>query len=338
MSRATAPLFVAVNGGCNLTCWYCTVHGENRTTGRKLSSGRLAQILERSYARGFRTFRFTGGEPTLRPDLPEVLARTQAMGDDVRIAITTNGSRLDRIADVIPRLKDPRIFVSVDGIDLQLPRHSEPRTGFRIEKWLSPELAEKIQSISDHADVRFNFVLSKSTLEQFPLILEYAIEHEIDLKIFELLLRDFYYAGDRPKLEVFREQYVSVRQLLPGLEARFGRARAFKGTGGRGIPMRSFRAAQSQIVYFDSSIGSHYGNTCAGCASFPCQEGLYALILDANGTLHPAGCTNINLYRQLATASRDKIDTAFVDLQGEIDAADLLPVVPTAISGGELVA
>jgi molybdenum cofactor biosynthesis enzyme MoaA len=322
------PLFVAVNAGCNLKCWYCTEHGENRSFGEgRLSAPRLMQVLEDAYACGIRTFRFTGGEPTKRQRLGEILLATQALGRDVRIAITTNGLHLDRLTPALDQLREPSVFLSVDGFagDGAVPA---PQGEFRIEKWLTPRLMQVIADLPPATRVRLNFVLTASTAPQLPALIDYAVDRGIDIKIFELLLRDFYYAGHRPRQDVFQEQYLPVRSLLPELQSRFGTPRPFAGTGGRGIPMRAFESGSSRIVYFDSAEGSHYGAVCDACPFFPCQEGLYALVLDANGTLHPAGCVNPLLKKQLGIASRESTRFAIEEMRETIEASTLRPVLP----------
>jgi molybdenum cofactor biosynthesis enzyme MoaA len=323
------PLFVAVHSVCNLTCWYCTEHGENRTVDGRLASAGLIEILSAAYATGVRTFRLTGGEPTLRHDVGVLLDAIQALGDDVRIAITTNGVRLKRLMPVLRTLHEPRIFLSVDGFSTDAPC---PQGSLHIEKWLTPELRRTVDELAGFARVRFNFVLTRSSAGHLPPLIDYATDRGVDLKIFELLLRDFYYAGGRPPDEVFREQYVSVRTILPELRERFGQARPFGGTGGRGIPMYAFRHGRSRIIYFDSHDGSHYGDTCDRCPYYPCQEGLYALLLDVNGMLHPAGCENRELYIPLANASPADALAAFDRLQSVLEEASLRPVLPSVLA------
>ncbi|HEX5609805.1 MAG TPA: radical SAM protein [Solirubrobacterales bacterium] len=315
-----------MNRGCNLRCWYCTENGENRfPDGGRLSAARLLQILGAAYESGVRCFRFTGGEPTHRRSLPGILRATQALGDDVRVAITTNGARLEELLPTLADLREPMVFLSVDGID---PTVAPGDSEFQIEKWLTPRLVDLIDALPESTGVRLNYVLTASSVAQLDPLLEYSADRGIDLKVFELLLRDFYYAGDRPRLEVFREQYIPVRGLLPGLRRRFGRPRPFGGTGGNGIPMWAFDTGNSRIVYFDSAEGSHYGAICRDCPLFPCQEGLYALVLDANGVLHPAGCTNKRLRSHLGIADQRNLLASFRRLQAAIAASTLQRVVP----------
>jgi cyclic pyranopterin phosphate synthase len=285
-------------------------------------------ILAVAYSRGIRTFRITGGEPTLRKDLASILRATQALGDDVRIAITTNGHRLDPLIDVLREMRQPRVFLSIDGLHGCLASEED---ALQTPKLLKPGMDQTISKLASFASVRFNFVLTRRTLPQVWSVIDLAIDRGIDVKIFELLHRDYFWAGSRAPDEVFLDQYVSIRTLLPDLRDRFGQTEPFRGTGGRGIPMHAFRQANSRIIYFDSQEGSHYGDICRACPRFPCQEGLYALLLDVNGMLHPAGCENPKLYIPLARADSARIAWAFSRLQSVLDLAQLLPVPPRAL-------
>ena len=320
--RLSPPLFVSIHDVCDRACWYCTERGENRTWNGRLSTPRLLQILAGAYAYGVRTFRLTGGEPTLRSDFNELLPQIQALGDDVRLAITTNGVRLEQRIEALSRLIEPRVFLSIDGF-----REDEYN-----RKPLTVELEQTIEELARFAHVRFNFVLTRDNADQLIPLVTYATTHGIDLKIFELLHRDYHYVAGRDPDEVFRERYVSVRDFLPTLHGLFGTARPFGGTGGRGIPMRAFRHGGSRIIYFDSYEGSHYGSSCDPCPRYPCQEGLYALLLDVNGTLHPAGCENRKLYMPLATATPEDVEVAFEHLQLVIDESSLRRVPPKLLT------
>jgi molybdenum cofactor biosynthesis enzyme MoaA len=317
------PLFVAIHDRCDRTCWYCTERGENRTWDFRLPTPRLMEILAGAYAHGVRTFRLTGGEPTLRSDFAALLVQIQALGEDVRIAITTNGLRLAERIDALQALREPRIFLSIDGF-----RQDEYN-----RKPLSPGLERTIDRLAEVAHVRLNFVLTRGNADQLMPLIDYVTGRRIDLKIFELLHRDYFYAANRDPTEVFSEQFVSIRAFLPELRRRFGDARRFGGTGGRGIPMRAFRHGDgSRIIYFDSQEGSHYGDPCDRCPRYPCQEGLYALLLDINGMLHPAGCENRKLYIPLARASQEDLAAAFDRLDCVISEASLRAVPPKALS------
>jgi molybdenum cofactor biosynthesis enzyme MoaA len=319
------PLFVALTSTCNFRCWFCTSHGENRSAGSPLPTPELTTLIAEAYREGVRTFRFTGGEPTLRSDVAEVLEATQALGPDVRIALTTNGARLRRLVPTLAKLVEPRVFVSVDGLSrITGPEHQGRRAPARV---LTKALKATIDEVAQVADVRLNFVLTTSTRTQLEPLLEYVLADGHSLKIFELLLRDFHYE-DGPVDAAFSQEYCSVLPIAAAFARRYGKPKRFVGTGGRGMPMWAFKVDRSRIVFFDSLGGSHYGDACRSCARFPCQEGLYAPILDADGTLHPAGCENPELMYAFADTGVDGFRSALATLESAIGASRLLPAVP----------
>ncbi|MGC1176836.1 MAG: radical SAM protein [Candidatus Saccharimonadales bacterium] len=328
------PLFVVTgpepgkgpDSGCNMTCSYCTPFGEGRSGGQqRLSSVQLLDVLGDAYAVGIRTFRFTGGEPTLDPKLGDKMLATQNLGEDVQIALTTNGARLRRLFPVLEKLRNPRVFLSIDAVD----NIEEPTTaqGFSIQKVLSPRLRQTIAERPENVDLRLNYVLTQSNKDQLPKLIEYAVEEGISVKIFELLRRGFAFVGNQDPGKVFKNQYVSVKDVLPEFLAELGETRTFAGTGGRGIPMSSFRIKNSDIVFFDSNVGAHYGDVCDGCSHYPCQEGLYGLTLE-HGTLFPSGCINESIYRELGGASQSERLSAFKELIAMVGNATLRNIVP----------
>jgi MoaA/NifB/PqqE/SkfB family radical SAM enzyme len=325
------PLFVAVNRGCDMQCWYCTEHGENRSVERgRLLGQELDDTLAAAYDSGVRTFRFTGGEPTLLGPLGDIMLNTQALGEDVRVALTTNGSGLERLLPTLEKLQNPSVFISVDTYDDR--RDDTQGEGKKLDKWLSPKIREIIDKMPENVQTRMNFVLTAANKEELPKLIDYAVEHKIDVKIFELLLRDYYYVSGNTTQQAFMKEYRSVRTLLPEFTAKYGAPIPYPGTGGRGMPMFSFQAGESKIVCFDSNAGSHYGDVCDTCPLFPCQEGLYALTLDSNGVLHPSGCPNEETYVNIAASSAEERKEAFKHIANMVGQATLRPDVPNILT------
>ena len=66
-----------------------------------------AEVARVAAASGVTTFRLTGGEPLLRPDIVEVVRRLAAIrtpgGARIDLAMTTNGVGLDRRAQALAR-------------------------------------------------------------------------------------------------------------------------------------------------------------------------------------------------------------------------------------------
>ena len=75
---------------CNLNCVYCYQTFPERRPSLPLTS--WCEILELLQRHGVRRVTFSGGEPTLHPDLGGMLARARAIG--LQTSIVTNGARI----------------------------------------------------------------------------------------------------------------------------------------------------------------------------------------------------------------------------------------------------
>lgn len=85
------PLLDVVLGyDCNLACTYCTITDEMRR--RALPIDRVARAIQAAAERGYHAIAFTGGEPTIFPDLPKLVRFARQKGfDDIKVA--SNGLR-----------------------------------------------------------------------------------------------------------------------------------------------------------------------------------------------------------------------------------------------------
>lgn len=85
------PLLDIVLGyDCNAACTYCTITDAMRR--RALSTEAVAREIDRAAAAGYREIAFTGGEPTIRKDLPALAryAKKRGFGD---VKVSSNGLR-----------------------------------------------------------------------------------------------------------------------------------------------------------------------------------------------------------------------------------------------------
>jgi radical SAM protein with 4Fe4S-binding SPASM domain len=100
-ARPTAPyrLDLALTYRCNNNCAHCynvdhpSLSTGSNTFGRgELTTNDWKQVIDRAWELGIPHIIFTGGEPTLRPDLPELIARAECNGQIT--GLNTNARRL----------------------------------------------------------------------------------------------------------------------------------------------------------------------------------------------------------------------------------------------------
>lgn len=104
---------LAVTFLCNSHCVHCDLW---KTRGEKF----LSTDVYRKLPRGLRRIDLTGGEPFLRPDVPEIVAILRQTTPQARLLITTHGFMVDKIAEQLDAIlaADPEIAfrVSLDGL------------------------------------------------------------------------------------------------------------------------------------------------------------------------------------------------------------------------------
>jgi cyclic pyranopterin phosphate synthase len=81
-----------------------------------LSADALVIVADAAVKCGISSIRLTGGEPLLRPDLPDIVERIGALYPDLEVAVTTNGSLLEEQAHRLAQAGLERVNVSLDTL------------------------------------------------------------------------------------------------------------------------------------------------------------------------------------------------------------------------------
>src|SRR6187397_2099919 len=107
---------ISIGAVCNNNCIFCM---EEDRDGRYVNNSamtpdRVQWILETH--RGAEEVCFTSGEPTTRPELPDLVAQAKALGYQ-RISIMTNGRRLSHLpyAGALAKAGMNRFYISIHG-------------------------------------------------------------------------------------------------------------------------------------------------------------------------------------------------------------------------------
>ena len=121
--RPLRDLRISVTDRCNFRCRYCMpreVFGpdfEFLPRDQILTFEEIARLAGLFAGMGVRKLRLTGGEPTLRADLPALVAQLREAAPEADIALTTNGSLLTRLARPLADAGLDRVTVSLDTLD-----------------------------------------------------------------------------------------------------------------------------------------------------------------------------------------------------------------------------
>ena len=97
--RTIRNLRISITDRCNLRCLYCMpAHPHWMPKKELLSFEELSRLARVAVSLGVEKIRLTGGEPTLRRDLPDFvrqLVRLEGLKD---LSLTTNGILLDQLS------------------------------------------------------------------------------------------------------------------------------------------------------------------------------------------------------------------------------------------------
>lgn len=196
--RVHRDLRVSVTDRCNLRCTYCMppdfsdwMPGEHL-----LSIDELMTVLEVAVEQGIGSVRLTGGEPLIRPDIVEIVRRINALPTPPRITLTTNGLKLDALAQPLADAGLERVNISLDTLDPERfarltyrDRHAEVLAG--IEAALAAGLHP----------VKVNTVLMRGINDDEAVpMLRHALEHGWHLRFIEQMPLDAQGAWERGEM------------------------------------------------------------------------------------------------------------------------------------------
>ncbi len=118
LGREIDYLRISLIDHCNLRCVYCMpLDAVFRPSADLLTAGELEVVARAAVAVGFRRIRLTGGEPTLRPDLVEIVQRVAHVPGLTDLALTTNGILLPRLAPALAAAGLRRVNVHCDTLE-----------------------------------------------------------------------------------------------------------------------------------------------------------------------------------------------------------------------------
>lgn len=245
---------------CNMSCAWCSTLTPDRNVADDLTTEDALDIIDQLSDLGTRAIHFSGGEPTLRKDLPVLVNR--AKQKNMMVALTTNGSASSSVMDKI--LNADMIRVSIDGAEEFHDEQRDYRGAFK----------KAIQTVKHLKSKGLNpMIVSFYTDESsYPMIEELAKLCQ-DLKI-QMILNIHIFNGDQgEKVRSYygwRENNIDSLYLaaLDRLKKKFGNVMA------NSEPFSSVVRLGGLDVYgcraMDIAINIKAdGSVCLPCTQFP---------------------------------------------------------------------
>ncbi|MCI0633212.1 MAG: GTP 3',8-cyclase MoaA [Actinobacteria bacterium] len=211
--RVADDLRVSVTDRCNFRCTYC-MPAEGLVWLPKdeiLSFEELTRLLGLFVRRlGIRSVKVTGGEPTVRADLPSLVRMFREVAPEIDLSMTTNGVLLDRLAIPLAQAGMDRVTISLDSLLRHRFEEMTRRDG--LDKVLTGIRAAEEASLRP---IKINCVVIAGTNEDEVVdFARWSREHGHVVRFIEYMPLDAQHAWERAKV------WPSAR-ILEAIDAAF---------------------------------------------------------------------------------------------------------------------
>lgn len=183
--RTVDYLRLSVTDRCNYQCRYCMPETgtTNHSHSELLTVEACVEMAQAAINCGIRKIRLTGGEPLIRPELPDICRRIRALPGLEELCLTTNGVLLPQMA---PALRD----AGVDRLTISLDTLREDRFAAMTRLGTLEKALDGIRAAeaAGFRGLKLNTVLiggfNEDEIEDFAAL---TLEHDWEVRFIELM-------------------------------------------------------------------------------------------------------------------------------------------------------
>ena len=210
--RSISYLRISLTDHCNLRCVYCMPEDMTFRPNAELMQDDEILLFTRLFASlGFHKIRLTGGEPTVRSDIVDLVREITHTPGVRSLSITTNGILLSKLAGPLAEAGLDRVNISLDTLDPEKFRRLT-RWGKLEDVWSGLEAAEE----ADLTPIKINAVVVRGYNESDVLdVARLTLEHPWQVRFIEMMP----FAG-ATELQV--NQVVNWEEMHQRIENAFG--------------------------------------------------------------------------------------------------------------------
>uniref|UniRef100_UPI002616B4A8 tetraether lipid synthase Tes n=1 Tax=Thermococcus sp. TaxID=35749 RepID=UPI002616B4A8 len=253
----TSLINIVLTNRCNLSCWYCFFYARE---GQPIYEPTLEQIrmmlrnAKKEYPIGANAVQLTGGEPTLRDDLIEIIKIAKEEGYD-HVQLNTDGIRLAFEPELVKAVREAGVntlYLSYDGMT--------PQTNWK-NHWEIPLIFENVRKAGGPGIVLVPTTIRNVNDHELGAIINFGLNH-LDI-VRGVNFQPLSMTGRVPKKE--RQRF---RITIPGAIKRIEEQTngAIEMNDWYPIPIAGHIAR-----FFEAFTGKHYYMTshyCCGAATY----------------------------------------------------------------------
>jgi len=169
----TNLLNIVLTNRCNLSCWYCFFYAKE---GQPIYEPTLEQIrmmlrnAKKQYPVGANAVQLTGGEPTLREDLIEIIKIAKEEGYD-HVQLNTDGIKLAFEPELVKKVREAGVntlYMSYDGMT--------PQTNWK-NHWEVPLIFENVRKAGGPGIVLVPTTIRNVNDHELGAIINFGLNH-----------------------------------------------------------------------------------------------------------------------------------------------------------------
>ena len=248
--RLISYLRISVTDRCNFRCVYCMpAHGiDIAPRAELLTFEEIERVARVGAGLGVNKIRLTGGEPTVRRDLPVLVAMLKNIDGINELAMTTNAVLLGDVAASLKEAGLDRVNISIDTLDRAKAFAIARRDDF-------DKVQRGIQAAHEVGlKIKFNTVAMRGTNDdELADLAEFAASYNAPIRFIEWMPM-----GEARFDEI--NQTISAREMRLILNGRFDLQEQPRRAGD---PARSWVCQKTGAqIGFISSMTDHFCETC----------------------------------------------------------------------------
>ena len=274
------PLRLILTGKCNGNCNFC--HLEGNTSSEDMPIDMVYQCIDSADKLSISRVALTGGEPTLRTDLKDIINYIQGK-QKISVSLTTNGYNLEKLSKDISK--------PIDNLNLSMSS-------------LNEKLAEKYQNVIPKIALNYlsHFRALKKTIN-----IVITKENYLEIEAFIKVCKEMDFSLDIMFEKRNDEEYRDIqKKILDELVSSFAGEIILQST-----PVLKFKLSENSVIRIKHPYLSKllHNSICEECRQYnQCFEKVCAV------RVHPDGVVTPCLMREICFSGRtmhSKIEDAY---------------------------
>lgn len=295
---------ISLTDKCNLSCFFCHNEGQAKPFGKGnfLKAEDYVYVSQIAKDLGYSKFKLTGGEPTLHPEVLEIVSGIASLNVS-DLSMISNGIRLDKLAFKLREAGLNRLNVSLYTLN---PAKFKFENGGNLNslKMVVNGIDKAIEAGYD--SIKLNYIWTKENMSDFVSITEFASSRNLTVVLLPMM--KFGTTAEYDEISL-----IELYQMLQSL----GISHEKIITDNEGISKKLvvLKSNAKVLIRVEELKDKMPYNACATCNKrTECREGIFPTRFSSMGTLYPCladGIKGINITQDILRKNEREIINAF---------------------------